>query len=518
MVVPSTQSLLTRLTHLSGQNLPQRELQFRAALDAMIPSIFWGATPTKVELMPFLEPVLPRRLWKFEFANEPKPGVPKQLLIDVDFGGCPHDGSIFICRPITQSPSFFDQGARLQELARMKIPHLVPRVIRVGRAEGDDPDDAFDYIVTEHMPETVTLDKVWPSLSPESRGKIMDELVNALESLHDLDISSFEASMIGDSFDLSGNADYTSDTATIPPSRSHRHSVQCSCPHPHHNDHQYNYINILLAKFAVEARHRAHPQTCLILPNPDDSFNVICVVNDDGGDADDNDADAIFTFTIPEIKELNKNLVLCHMDLEPRNLLVRLVQSSDGGPGEYQLAAITSWERAVPAPFAYERGIKDSFLGCQFNHDYSWYKLFVERTKHLLPEAEAHDKYIAAAVMIMLASRTIAKLRPNPRHQKRWFAKEEVVGGDRFRDGYVRRPGAEDLVSPTDRDYRDMGDAIVADVVARWTAHILAHHGADVADDALEEASGSDRTEKGSDEESDTTSVDDAYHSGEDEN
>jgi Ser/Thr protein kinase RdoA (MazF antagonist) len=37
----------------------------------------------------------------------------------------------------------------------------------------------------------------------------------------------------------------------------------------------------------------------------------------------------------PELDELQKHAVLCHNDLEPRNILVR-----KGSPGKYELAGI----------------------------------------------------------------------------------------------------------------------------------------------------------------------------------
>ncbi|KAF9873310.1 hypothetical protein CkaCkLH20_09123 [Colletotrichum karsti] len=524
MVVPSTRNLLNRLTALSQVNLDRRELMFRQILDETIPEIFWGATPTKVDLVPFLEPMLPRRQYKIEFATEPKPGVPKQLLINVDFGANVRDGGIWVSHNFPgENNSNFDHGARIQELARSKVRHRVPRVFRVGMAKTTN--FTIDYIVTQYIPDTVSLDKVWSSLNPRNKGKILDDLAEFLESLHEVNMTSLRATKWLSALDLSGAANYTADHVDYHPAATNpifatdadNHTSVCDCGHAYHDNLRLKYFRVLLEKFDFDSRNRNFPKMSsfeLLGDGSDGGFTVTSADNQDATHLNP----SLIEFPAAELKKLSNNLRICHMDLEPRNILVKPIIATRGRPaalGEYRLIAITSWEHAVCAPFAYERGVKDGMLGCQFNYDYSWYKLFVEHTKRLIPEDEVHDKYIRAALDIKIRNRERAFDQPNPEHQARWFQREKLVMGAKYRDGYVRAEGAEDHKSPSETAYRNMGDKIVQRLIMRWMAHAVAFHGLvlpPTINDDEEAGSETDHADTDTSDESEEDTADE-YHS-----
>ncbi|OHE96320.1 hypothetical protein CORC01_08392 [Colletotrichum orchidophilum] len=406
---------------MAGVDIKQRVLEYRKTFDGMTPGIFWGTRPSAIEAIRYPEPLLPLRSFKLTFDAPPKPGVPKQLLIDIKFGPGPVDGGVFVnsTSPV-RNTSTFDTAGRCQEVARAKIPGLVPRVIRVGVVELDDGD--VDYIVTEHIPNTVTLDKVWSSLTPETQRRIMDQLVAAMK-------------------------------------RSHHAGAEA---------HRL---------FNLAVHHGCSPCLSPRVDRPDGSF-YISFSNTDSAMPDQK-------FTKKHIQQLAKHTVLCHMDLEPRNILVKLVEQPApavaSAPGskpqkELQLAGIVSWPKATFAPFAMERGLKDALLGCQFNHDFFWYKLFVLRTKHLIPaEGSTQDRLLAAMITIRLASRVPDCNHPTPLHQQHFYDMEKLTLTGVFRDDWCRQPCAETHKSPSDAEYREMGNGIIRHLLNKQFQTIPRH-------------------------------------------
>ncbi|TQN69579.1 hypothetical protein CSHISOI_05912 [Colletotrichum shisoi] len=472
MVVPTDPGLMRTLAVMGGYTIQQREIEYRKTLDSMIPDILWGAKPANVSLVPSLNPNLPRRVYKLQFDAAPKPGVSRQLLIDVKFGPGPIDGSIFVntCAAVDSNLSTFDHAARIQELARSSIPQLVPRVIRVGVF--DSPEGDLDYIVTEHMPDTVTLDKVWASLPPETQSKLMDQLVAAIELLHSglvIGRAALDAKL--DAIDFSGGADYTVNPDLAVPTTQVDYPSDDLFPRPFGHCPQLVLIRALFTKYAHDARAaRHHPPAGDFRDGADGSFSIGFATNGIMGSVN---------FTAEELHEVAHSMAVCHMDLEPRNILIKTVELPANSPGgktrkELKLVGIVSWQKATLAPFAMERGLKDALLGCQFNHDYSWYRLFVDRTQHLIPPSDGHAMILIAMMAIRIASRAPDCSHTNMVHQEDWIRKEKLKLAV-VRSGWVRKPGHENHKSGSDREYREMGNAIVRRFVEEMAESIPAH-------------------------------------------
>jgi hypothetical protein len=81
--------------------------------------------------------------------------------------------------------------------------------------------------------------------------------------------------------------------------------------------------------------------------------------------------------------------VLCHLDLEPRNVLVRWDN------GRWDLAAIVDWESAAWYPFAFEYARKDAMFGTE-EVDFQRYELFKERMGRLVPRDKGTEKLAEA--------------------------------------------------------------------------------------------------------------------------
>jgi hypothetical protein len=93
-------------------------------------------------------------------------------------------------------------------------------------------------------------------------------------------------------------------------------------------------------------------------------------------------------------------------------------------------------------PFAYEYGLKDCQLGLE-NLSFSWYALFKERTAHLLPDGECHDKLMRALRIIDESKKRVMTRSVGVRLQQRWVARSGVERSMDGRCGWVRKAGLE---------------------------------------------------------------------------
>lgn len=64
-----------------------------------------------------------------------------------------------------------------------------------------------------------------------------------------------------------------------------------------------------------------------------------------------------------DLDELQRHVVFCHNDLEPRNILMRKVSS-----GGYELASIIDWQMTDFSPLAYVYGFKNTVVGSSIRH------------------------------------------------------------------------------------------------------------------------------------------------------
>ncbi|CAF3487972.1 unnamed protein product [Fusarium graminearum] len=128
--------------------------------------------------------------------------------------------------------------------------------------------------------------------------------------------------------------------------------------------------------------------------------------------------------TNADLDELQKHVVPCHDDLEPRNILIK----RDGThSGKWHVAAVINWEMAGFFPFAYEYGHKDAQLGLSNLH-FSYYAVFKEQSGHLLARAlRAMD----------VSEKRLPTENVGRRFQPRWLEREKVELSSDVRFGWV---------------------------------------------------------------------------------
>jgi hypothetical protein len=148
--------------------------------------------------------------------------------------------------------------------------------------------------------------------------------------------------------------------------------------------------------------------------------------------------------TSQDLDDLQRNVVFCHNDLEPRNILVSKISRPEDPNPRYELAAIIDWEMAGLYPFAYESGLKGCILGSS-NLSFTWYSLFKQRTSHLLPEAECHTKFVECLRLIFDSRKRTMSRNVGLRIQARWIAHYELERAAEVRLSWVRKSGAKPI-------------------------------------------------------------------------
>lgn len=133
------------------------------------------------------------------------------------------------------------------------------------------------------------------------------------------------------------------------------------------------------------------------------------------------------SISVLELQALEEASVLCHNDVEPRNILVRKSAVEEDNQPIYHLAAIIDWEICAFMPFSLETALKDKFLGLQ-NLSYNWYRRFKEQTfSTLIPRQNtAHGKIQRAVMLEDQASRRDSGKNVGRAIQKKWIEREKL--------------------------------------------------------------------------------------------
>lgn len=307
--------------------------------------------------------------------------------------------------------------ASLQQLAHAQLPHLVPLVLDVGNTTTADG-KAVEYSVTAYYMGTITLEDVWDTIIPTHQLELVDWVVLAVEKLQRLDPNSEDVrSRLDTPFRLENEGSPSDCLQSVKklvggPDLGYSPSIkqffgrilQASSPNPPNCSLSETYQGIML----------------------ESTFEDIGRVQ----------------FTHSDLDDLQNNVVFCHNDLEPRNILVRETSPSGDKSPRYELAAIIDWEMAGFYPFAYEYGVKDIVLGSS-NLSFSWYSLFKERTSHLLPRVDGHTKMIEALRVIDESKKRTMMRNVGIRFQAKWVERENVELSSDLRQGWVLKAGAE---------------------------------------------------------------------------
>lgn len=298
--------------------------------------------------------------------------------------------------------------AALQTIARLAIPDLVPTTERYGMTTTADGRNVH-FLVTKFIHDTVTLESVWDDLEEEQQVRIVKELLEAVKKLHAIRLSDSTVVQI-----LEG-------TGFAPPTRSSESSaIVIGSP----NTGYFTDIPEFLERIIKSHSHlSSDPVTGNITIHSEyDDTNPVLIRSDD-------------------LQHLQDSVVLCHNDLEPRNILVHPKELGNGTTS-YFIAAIIDWEMSGFFPFSYEYVYKDLFLG-NANLYFTWYTLFKEHGVPLVPMSPlptSHASFMEAIELIQ-HSHDRGKEPMYALITKMWIAREDVVRQQPAGTGWLKKNG-----------------------------------------------------------------------------
>ncbi|TQN67169.1 Vegetative incompatibility protein HET-E-1, partial [Colletotrichum shisoi] len=230
------------------------------------------------------------------------PGHPKDLLVRLQ-----------------ASVACLDEVVALQKLAQDQLSDLVPPVVSSGNITTVNGTRA-GYTVSEYCTGTLPLEDVWGTLDQKNQRRLIEEVVRAVEKVQAINNSSIQ------------NLGAQSDNATVGgPKLGYFSNIE-------------QFLGGMLRASVPK------PPNCTL--REVDGSVVLKSDFEDVGQVE---------LTRADLDDLKNNVVFCHNDLEPRNILVR--PSTESRSPRYDLAAIVDWEMAGFFPFAYEIGWKDIVLG-----------------------------------------------------------------------------------------------------------------------------------------------------------
>ncbi|KAL3599926.1 hypothetical protein FPOAC2_04154 [Fusarium poae] len=319
---------------------------------------------------------------------------------------------------LESSSEHFTTVAALQKLASVQLPELVPQVLDLGityTAQGQ----RLEYSVTEFISDAVTLEQEWDKLDGSQQKDLMSSIITTISKLQSLTLDSEHSREI------------------LQETRFYRDGKMALIGGPelgYHSD-----MAGFLAKLAGDA---TPAKTNFSVTKTPDSFIV---------DSELEHVERV-ELTSSDLAELAKQVVFCHDDLEPRNILIK---RDTGNTGKWKIAAIIDWEMAGFFPFAYESGHKDAVLGSSNLH-FSYYTLFKEQSQHLLSGGESAIKLLEALRAIDVSKKSCPTKNVGRRFQARWLGREKVELSSDVRLGWVRKVDAGDVGVYTKQDNNDL--------------------------------------------------------------
>ncbi|KAF6810066.1 aminoglycoside phosphotransferase [Colletotrichum musicola] len=367
--------------------------------------------------------------FRLTFDVEPRLGLPTDLIIRLE-----------------TAKDKLKAVARMQGLARRQAPNIVLETLEVGTVD-DVQGRQLGYSITPFLAGTVCLEEIWNEMEESNQRALMDSVVDAMRKFHELRIQDFDSLYPEDSV----ISDDSNDSAT--PSKelfdSHKKGYHSNELFGSPDKGYHATIKPLLESYIG---HNARPIGQIVY-----TADGVAIRSADNGAVE---------FTITDLEELGRNAVLCHNDIEPRNILVKQSPSSTNasrGGAWYELAAIIDWGMSGILNFAYEFGMKGAMLGSA-NLLFSWYELFKEKTADLVPRGEAPEKMIAALGVIGRCNARVVPGNVGGRFREKWFARERLERSPDVRRGWIRQKGAGDVPPFTTADQDDIETEVLKEL------------------------------------------------------
>ncbi|KAF6832870.1 hypothetical protein CMUS01_06742 [Colletotrichum musicola] len=327
----------------------------------------------------------------------------------------------------------------MQKIAADVIPDLIPRTFQTGIANNEQG-KRLQFCVMEFV-EGYTLEEAWEQMSGESRHSVVAALIEALQKLHSVRISDERVQALMKRALKDSEREAFKKAVMGGPSTGFLEDGPA----------------LLTARFKRVALKKPF---CDMTPATGSDDVVIKSHYEDIGSK---------RLQKSIMEQWEREAVLCHNDLTPRNIIVRPRSSPDWGT-EYQLAAIIDWELAGFYPASYELSLQDTYLSGA-NRLVTFYLLLKEGMRGLVP-ASPSQMSLLQTMEIMFESRQKRLLEGSniPAHIRQRFLQKLRLRRDEY--PYV---GWVPAVF-TRADAQALEDEVVAEMVATRQAKATQAH------------------------------------------
>ncbi|KAK0375335.1 hypothetical protein CLIM01_07286 [Colletotrichum limetticola] len=268
----------------------------------------------------------------------------------------------------------FATVSAMQQIASLAIPKLIPKTYRTGMTNNAQR-KLVQFSVTKYI-KGKTLEDVWEQMSDENQQSVMAALVEALQKLHSL---------------------------RIPDSLDRIRDILAKCELPLAPGGLREHI-------LGETDFMGGPSTGFFAPKDGPALLSAIdkrwelsgrpfyakVATESGGVVVQSEYSDLGFVKVEKgcWEEWYREAVLCHNDLNPRNIIVSSLSDSESTSAyqsdssnetsDYELSAIIDWELSGFYPPSYELSLQDTYLSGA-NRLFSFYSLLKSQMKDIVP-------------------------------------------------------------------------------------------------------------------------------------
>ncbi|TVY14770.1 hypothetical protein LARI1_G008193 [Lachnellula arida] len=354
----------------------------------------------------------------------------------------PHRACVVRLEAESENLKHFPTIAAIQQIAAHVVPDLVPQTFQVGKAENAQG-RMFHFSVTEIV-EGELLEDVWQQLSTDEQNSVVAELVGALEKFHSIRLGDVGVREIL-------NRTLREDERL----ESSEQAQAFGGPHTGFLNDGHGLLG------AVMERQKLNKPFCCMEPLVDTQDIGIRSSFEELGSVVIRNSD---------IEKWPAEAVLCHNDLNPRNLILRSCVTPDG-KSEYKLAGIIDWELAGFYPASYELSLQDTYLGGANRH-VSFYLLLKEKMRNLVPQSSSQIVLLQAMELVNESRERLLSDGNNigAHIRKRFLEYSMLERDDDPCLGWTRSPLGGPLLEYSSAEFQKLEDDVVEEMVAKRKA------------------------------------------------
>lgn len=360
--------------------------------NAILSAVFPSTKPVSVTI---LTKTFDLCTFRAQFDTQPCKNWPMDLVVHME---------LYDDEPVLEVVTAIGRAANHQ------FPGLVPETYKCARAMTSDGREV-EYTVSRFLTGTVTLETVWPTLDATQKESLVDAVVMAIKQVHRMRRTDPLVKEL-----LAGTPFIHEDGG-----------VCIGSPRNGYSKDLREFLTHLVE------RNQLRRSATSDLVETTDGVLIHSSLPELGQ----------VLLTHEDIETLDQNIVFSHNDIEPRNICVQAVETTDGSIN-YELVGIVDSHKAGFFPFAFETAHKDLSLGNE-NLFLDWYLLFKEKTRSMIPPGGASEKLIRAVRIITKSKCIQQKTSVMAEFRRRWLEKEGLELSEDILTGWEKKEaiGAE---------------------------------------------------------------------------